>query len=142
MFSKAEAKKLREEFWTNFGKEFPRKWMLYDTKIKEIQLKFSFTSEAARVSLEISSNDDLIRAYYFEKLESLKTILQTEYLPDSIFEEHSQLPEGKIVSRVFAELRMVNIYRKQDWPPVQEFLNDRMELLEKFFLEYRDIIDS
>lgn len=142
MFSKEEAKRLREEFWTHFGKEYPRKWILYDTKIKEIQLKFTFTPEVAQVSLDISSSDELIREYYWDKMLSLKNILLNEYLPDAIFDENYFLPEGKIVSRVYAEIKKVNIYRKNDWLQVQEFLYGRMELLEIFFLEYRDIIDS
>lgn len=142
MFSKEEAKRIREEFWTNFGKQYPRKWMLYDTKIKEVQLKFTFTSEKAQVSLDIYSPDEVIRTYYFDKMLSLKNILLTEYLPDAEFEEDYVLPEGKIVSRVYVELTKVNVYRQKDWPAVQEFLYDRMELLELFFLEYGDIINS
>ncbi len=142
MFSREEAKKLREEFWINFGKNYPRKWVLYDTRIKEVQLKFNFDSNDAQVSLDISSPDDVIRAYYYEKMCSLKNILLTEYLPNAIFEEHYDLPEGKEISRIYTELEGVNIYRKTDWPGVQEFLNDQMQLLESFFLEYKDIIDS
>jgi len=142
MFSKEEAKKLREEFWTDFGKRFSRKWVFYDTKIRDIQLKFTFTNELAQVSLDITSPDEIIREYYFEKLQSLKNILLTEYLPDAEFDAFYQIPEGKIISRVFVEVKRVNIYRKTDWPLVQEFLYDRMDLLEGFFLKYRDIIDS
>ncbi|HSJ66372.1 MAG TPA: DUF4268 domain-containing protein, partial [Anditalea sp.] len=118
------------------------KWILYDTKIKEIQLKFSFTTEDAQVSLDITAVDEVIRAYYYEKMCSLKNILLTEYLPEAIYEEHYQLPEGKIVSRVYVELKNVNVYRKADWPQVQEFLSEQMSILEMFFLEYKDIIDS
>ena len=142
MFSKEEAKKVREEFWISFGKRYKRKWILYDTKIKEIQLKFSFTTEDAQVSLDITAVDEVIRAYYYEKMCSLKNILLTEYLPEAIYEEHYQLPEGKIVSRVYVELKNVNVYRKADWPQVQEFLSEQMSILEMFFLEYKDIIDS
>ena len=142
MFSKEEAKKVREEFWINFGKKFQRKWLLYDTKIKKIQLKFTFDSEVAQVSLDIVSGDNVIRAYYYEKMCSIKNILLTEYLPEAIYEEHYQLPEGKVISRIYTELQGVNVYRKSDWPRVEEFLFDQMQLLEIFFLEYKDIIDS
>ena len=40
MFSKDEAALLRKEFWTSFGKSFPRKWLLYNTKIKGFSFKF------------------------------------------------------------------------------------------------------
>ncbi|UJH91457.1 DUF4268 domain-containing protein [Antarcticibacterium sp. 1MA-6-2] len=140
MFSREESKKIREEFWTSFGKEFPRKWILYNTQIKDLQLKFTFTNQAARVSLDLTSNDEILRAYYFEKLLSLKNILLTEYLPDAEFLEINTLPEGKVISTIFVELKKVNIHNKKDWPPVMEFLEDRMNLLEKFFLEYSDFI--
>lgn len=142
MFSKEEAKRIREEFWTHFGKQYPRKWILYDTKIKEVQLKFTFTSEYAQVSLDIYSPDEIVRAYYFDKMLSLKNILFTEFLPDAEFKEKYVLPEGKVVSRVYVELKNVNVYRQKDWPAVEEFLYDRMDLLEMFYLEYGDVLNS
>jgi len=38
MISKEESKELIQEFWTSFGKEYPHKWILYNTKIKNLQL--------------------------------------------------------------------------------------------------------
>jgi len=40
MFSKEESAQLRKEFWTSFGKSFPRKWLLYNTQIKDFSFKF------------------------------------------------------------------------------------------------------
>jgi len=40
MFSKEEAALLRKEFWTSFGKSFPKKWILYNTQVKGFSLKF------------------------------------------------------------------------------------------------------
>ncbi|MCM4161887.1 DUF4268 domain-containing protein [Antarcticibacterium flavum] len=140
MFSKEESKRIRQEFWTAFGKEHPRKWLLYNTRIKDVQLKFSFDNEKAEVSIDFTSSDELMRDYYFEKLESLKTILLEEYLPDAVYEETYPLPEGKIISRVYTRLNKVNIHNRKDWPPVMDFLEDRMDALERFFLEYADFI--
>ena len=39
MFSKQEAQQLKKDFWIAFGKSFPRKWLLYDTKIKDFSFK-------------------------------------------------------------------------------------------------------
>ncbi len=140
--TKDEAKHIREEFWTNFGKEYKRKWLLYDTRIKEIQLKFTFNTDVAQVSLDITATDEVIREYYWEKMLSLKNILLSDFLPDAEFEENYVLPEGKEISRIFTGVKGVNIYRKKDWPLIMEFLNDRMSILELFFLEYKDVIDS
>ena len=142
MFSKEESKRLRQEFWTSFGKEFPRKWILYNTKIKEIQLKFTFTRKYAQVSLDVTDPDDLIRAYYFEKLQSLQKILNSEYLPEIIYDENYELPEGKIISRIYVQIENVSIHSKKDWPLVKEFLARNMMLLEEFFIDFVDFIKN
>ncbi|GAA4327109.1 hypothetical protein GCM10023115_56980 [Pontixanthobacter gangjinensis] len=140
MFSKEESKKLRQEFWTSFGKEFPHKWLLYNTKMKEIQLKFTFSRKVAQVSLDIDDEDELIRAYYFEKMLSLQNVLKAEYLPEAIFDESYELPEGKIISRVYIEMPGVSVHNKKDWPGVKSFLAEDMLKLEEFFKDFQDFI--
>ena len=142
MFSQEESKKLRQEFWTSFGKEYPHKWLLYNTKMKEIQLKFTFTRKLAQVSLDIVDEDEMIRAYYFEKMQSLQKILKAEYLQDAILEEFYELPEGKIISRVYSEMHGVSIHNKKDWPLVKEFLAEKMLKLEEFFKDFSDFIKN
>ena len=140
MFSREEAKQIRQEFWTSFGKEFPHKWLLYNTKMKEIQLKFSFEHKIAQVSLDITDPDELIRDYYFEKLLSLKTVLKESFLPEIIFAKEYVLPEGKTVSRIYVEKEGVNIYNKKFWPEVKQFLAENMLKLEEFFDDFQDFI--
>jgi len=142
MFNKEDSKKIREEFWTSFGKSYPHKWVLYNTGIKEMQLKFTFNTDFAQVSLDIFCIDEVIQEYYFEKIYALKTILKEEYLQDIVIEDHYLLPEGKEVSKFYLQLDSVNIHNKNHWPQVFEFLNNNMEKLEAFFIEYKDYIDS
>ena len=142
MFSKEEAKKIRQEFWIWFGKEFPRKWLLYNTKIKAVTLKFTFTNKKAEVSLDIEPSDALIRAYYYDKLLSLRGILTNEYLTEAIFDADYTLENGKIISRVYVTENNVSIYNRKSWDTAAVFLNEKMELLERFFIEYQDVIDS
>jgi hypothetical protein len=142
MFSKEESKKLIQEFWTSFGKEYPHKWILYNTKIKDIQLKFTFTTKFAQVSLDIGSQDEIVRSYYFEKLIALKTILKTDYLPEVEFSENYELPEGKTISRIYLQLDEVSIHNKKDWPRVFQFLHAKMLLLEHFFIEHNGYLEA
>ncbi len=139
MFSKAESKKLRQQFWTSFGIVFRRKWVLYNTGIKELQLKFTFNRKFAQVSIDVLDEDPLIRDYYFEKLLSLKNILLSEYLPEAIFDEAYELPEGKVISRVYVQLDNVSIHNRNQWPEAMKFLNDNMEKMEDFFMEYKEL---
>lgn len=142
MFSKEDSKRMREEFWISFGKKYPHKWVLYDTNIKEVQLKFTFNTDFAQVSLDISSKDEVIQEYYFEKIYALKSILKEEYLPQFKIEKQYLLPEGKEVSRFYVQLDSVNIHNKNHWPQVFEFLNSNMLKLEAFFLEYKGYIEA
>ena len=142
MFSKEESRRLREEFWISFGKSFPRKWILYDTKLKGFSFKFHFDTKSAMVVLDLE--DDLEnRIDYWEKLQSLKSILVDDFLPNVIFEEEYLLENGKEISRIYVPLDMkVSIHNKNTWREVMVFFNETMPLFEAFFLEYQDFLEA
>jgi hypothetical protein len=142
MFSKEESRQIRQEFWTSFGKSFPRKWILYNTKIKGFSFKFYFDTKSALVALDLEDNLEN-RINYWEKLLSLKAILSDEYLPEAIFEETYFLENGKEISRIYIPLEQkVSIHNKNSWQSVMVFFNEKMSLFEAFFNEYSDIIKS
>jgi len=142
MFSKEDSKKIRQEFWTTFGSVYPRKWLLYNTKIKDVSLKFTFTTKLAQVSIDIEPHDEIIRAYYYDKLLSLKNILITEYLHNIVFNESYELENGKVIPRLYVELQNVSIHNKKTWEDTMQFLHENMSKLEEFFVEYKDFIDQ
>ncbi|MBD0822909.1 DUF4268 domain-containing protein [Aestuariibaculum marinum] len=142
MFSKEESRKLKQEFWTSFGKSFPRKWILYHTKLKGFSFKFYFDNKKALVALDVE--DDLeYRIKYWEKLEALKSILLDDYLPDAIYDETYFLDNEKEISRIYVPLEQkVSIHNKNTWRDVMEFFNEKMTLFEAFFEEYKDVIEG
>lgn len=142
MFSKEESRLLRQEFWTSFGKSFPRKWLLYNTKIKGLSFKFHFDTKKAFIALDLE--DDLEnRINCWEKLVTLKSILHSDYLPNAIYEEEFYLENGKEISRIYVPLESkVSIHNKNTWQEVMQFFNLNMNLFEVFFEEYKDIIKS
>ncbi len=142
MFSKEESRQLRHEFWTSFGKSFPRKWILYDTKIKGFSFKFHFDTKTALVALDLE--DDLEnRIKYWEKLQSLQSILKSDYLPNAIFDEEYFLENDKEISRIYVPLEQkVSIHNKNTWRDVMEFFNTHMTLFESFFEDYKDILEG
>lgn len=141
MFSKEESRQLRQEFWTSFGKSFPRKWILYNTKIKGVSFKFHFDTKGAMVSLDLEDNLEN-RIKYWEKLESLKTILTKKFLPQAIFEETYYLENGKEISRIYVNLNeKTSIHDKNTWRSAMQFFNETMANFENFFLEYRDFME-
>lgn len=142
MYSKEEAKKIRQQFWTMFGKRYDRKWLLYDTKLKDVVLKFTFEDRRALVSIDINHDDDMFRAYYYEKLVSLRNVMSEEVSDELIFEENYLLESGKMISRVFVMLEGVKIQKQTDWPEVYDFFYNNMDKMESFFLEYKDFIEA
>ncbi len=142
MFSKEESKQLRQDFWIAFGKSFPKKWVLYNTNIKGLTFKFHFDLKKAMVSLDVDHFDLEKRIELWEKIISLKSIIQNDFLPQSQFEDYFILENKKEISRVFVEKKEVSIHNKNTWQETMLFLKETMEIFETFFLEYKDILEE
>ena len=101
MFSKEESAALRQEFWTSFGKSFPRRWLLYNTKIKGVNFKFVANRKNAMICLDIEHSDEIANEILYDQILSLKTILIQDYLPEVIFDSSFELENGKIIRRIY-----------------------------------------
>jgi len=142
MFSREESKKLRQEFWTAFGQQSSRKWILYNTKIKEVNLKFHFDNKIASLGFIIDTEDEILKPYYFDKFLSLKALMLEEINNDLVFEEHYETDSGKIVAYIHLKIDQVSIHNKKTWPEVFDFFNTHMPRFENFFLDYKEVIES
>jgi len=142
MFSREQSKEIREQFWIFFGKRYPRKWLLYNTGVKDFTLKFAFDTDRALVTIDSESRDELDRAYYFDKIWSLKNLMLEEISANMQFDQQYVLQSGKTISRAYIQLDHVNIHNKKHWPQVFDFFNEYMSKLESFYLEYQDFIKA
>ncbi len=142
MYGKEESKRLRQDFWIAFGKSFPRKWVLYQTKIKGMAFKFHFEVNGAMVSLDVDHNDLERRVALWDKLLSLKTLLMTEYLPDAQFNDSYLLDNQKEISRIFVVKEGVSIHNKNTWQESMIFLQEAMQRFEAFFEDYGEVLTS
>jgi len=141
MYGKEESSKLRQEFWTSFGKSFPRKWLLYNTKIKGLSFKFVADRKHAMVSLDIEHTDDIANELLYDQLLSLKTILTDEFLSEVIFDDSYELDNGKIIYRIYVKHKSkFSIYNKNTWRECYEFFMETIPKFELFFYEYEDFI--
>jgi hypothetical protein len=142
MFSKDEAALLRKEFWTSFGKSFPRKWLLYNTKIKGFSFKFVADRKKAMVCLDIENPEELLNLLYFDKMISLKTLLENE-IPEVIFKDDYELESGKKIHRIYVPFEgKFSVHNKNTWRDCYEFYIETMPKFETFFYEYEDVIKS
>ncbi|MBS7320368.1 MAG: DUF4268 domain-containing protein [Myroides sp.] len=141
MFSKEEALQIKKDFWIGFAEAYPRKWILHNTKVKDVSFKFYVDNKTAQVALEIEPKDEEKRKIYFEKMESLKSILIDEYLKEAIFERNYYLPNGKLISRVWVEIdKKISVNNKATWQDIYDFFAENMTQFELFFYEYEEYI--
>lgn len=140
MYSKEETQKLKREFWVTFAEKYPRKWVLYDTKIKDFSFKFYVDNKKAQVLIDIEHRNDDKRTAYFEKIEALKNILEEEFIKDLVFEKDYVLESGKTISRIWVEKLGVGVSNRNNWDIIFDFYNEKMSALELFYLEYDEFI--
>jgi hypothetical protein len=140
MYSKEETQRLKREFWIAFAEKYPRKWVLYDTKIKDFSFKFYVDNKKAQVLIDIEHRSDEKRIAYFEKLEALRTILEEDFIKDLIFEKNYTLESGKTISRIWVEKLGVGVSNRNYWDEIFDFYNEKMNALELFYSEYDDFI--
>lgn len=140
MYSKAENQRLKQEFWIAFAEKYPKKWVLYDTKIKDFSFKFWADNKKAQVLIDIEHRNDTLRWQYFEKLEALKNILEEEFIKDLVYERNFTLENGKTISRIWVEKSGLSVSNRSHWEAIFDFFFEKMQALELFYLEYDEFI--
>lgn len=140
MYSKVETQELKREFWIAFAEKFPRKWILYDTKIKDFSFKFFIDNKTSQVLIDIEHRSSEKRMQYFEKMISLKSILEEEFVQDLVFEKNYVLENGKTISRIWVENTGLGFKNKNNWELIFDFFFDKMYALELFYFDYGDYI--
>lgn len=140
MYSKEENQRLKREFWIAFAEKYPRKWVLYDTKIKDFSFKFYVENTKAQVLIDIEHRNEDKRLQYYEKMEAFRSILETEYISGLVFEKNFTLDSGKTISRIWVEQSQVSVSNRKYWDAIFDFFFEKMNALEMFYLEYETII--
>lgn len=151
MYTKDEKKALVHLFWTSFDwycsqqgylSDRKKKWMLHRTKINNIRLKFDLKKDSVQVAIELFHRDEEERIRIFEKIAACKTIVE-EGFPQGLTWEFLYTNEtGHEVCRIFASLEGYRHHEQSNWPVIFEFMAKNMFLLERNFLEIRDIINE
>ncbi len=149
MYSKEESKTNRLDYWNRFkawsgGKRHKLgkqgRWMMNDTGMKQLKLKFHFDENMAQACIEVDTKNLDKRIEIWEKLESLKSVLENQATFSLCWELEYKLADDKTVSRIYDQLDNVNIYDRSCWKNVNAFLYSRMSVFEEFFVEYKDYL--
>ena len=151
MYSKDELKQLRKDFWEGFGlfcenlprfKYKKRRWILYNTKIKGVEMKFDASREGAFVILEVNLRDKEERLLMFEKIKLYKTIIESWFDQPLIWDSSFVREAGNEVSRVYVQCLGLDIHRHIQWFDFYRFMADGMLKMESAFEEIKEMLTS
>lgn len=151
MYSKDEAKLLRKEFWIVFARRCEivpelrnkkKKWILYDTGLSSVDLKFDVTRTEALVMIEINSRLESRRLEIFETLQKYRLLLEAGFNEPLIWDYCYTRESGQEVCRIYQSLPNVDFHRQNQWPDIFNFFIDNMLILESNFLEIKDALEA
>jgi hypothetical protein len=150
MYTKEELKQLKAEFWEGFSvycgnipafKGRKSKFMLYNTKMKGVELKFDAGRNGAFVILEINLHDESERLLRFEQFEKHKTIME-EAFPDGLIWDFAYVREsGEEVCRIYTQKSGIDLHRRIHWMQFYEFMAYEMLKLERAFKVVKEAIN-
>jgi len=149
MYTKEERRELVQSFWSQFDEycdTIPdlawrkKKWILHDTKISHIDLKFDVDSDLAMVALEINHKSEDRRLRVYELVERYRVLLE-EGFSDGLIWNYCYLNANmQEVCRVYVVKHGVDLYQISDWPVIYQFLAENMLQLQDNFVEIQDVL--
>jgi len=151
MYTKQEASRLREAFWTTFGQYMrpvlsadglKTNWVNYKTGIPGVRFRMDADAKDATIAIELTHADAYTRMAYYHQFEQLKHVLHEtlgepwQWQPDATDEY------GKPTSRISTTLTGINIYNNNDWPQIISFFKPRIIAFDEFWSMTRYSFDG
>jgi len=150
MYSREELKQLKKDFWEGFGvycshvpalKRRKSKFMLYNTKMKGVEMKFDATRKGASVILEINLSNPKQRLEKYEQFVQYKSTMEKQF-PQGLTWDAAYIREcGTEVSRIYTEKNGIDLHRQIQWMEFYQFMSTEMLKLEKAFKLVKDAIE-
>lgn len=146
MIKREEASRLREEFWTTFGKYMAPvpsseglkiNWINYKTTFKDLYFRMDADHQRAWIAIAIEHKDLDVQALYFDQFLEFKTMLHATLGEEWHWQLHSPGKEGRVVSRIYAEKKGVSVFAKDQWPELISFFKPRIIALDHFWEDAR-----
>ena len=156
MYSKEEKKQLKTDFWNGFAaycaaqrgslrRESP--FMLYNTRMKGVELKFDVRRDSVDVVLEANGCN---RAEMYGRISAYKVLFDEAFaaftqsradgacVSQVIYAPDYERESGEMVSRIYVTCGGLDFHRREDWPKFYDFMYTRMTALERVFRDVRE----
>jgi hypothetical protein len=141
MFSKEEAARIKEDFWTAFGRYMSPvpsaeglqiNWVNYHTRLKDVYFRMDAGKKSATISISIEHRDPGIQELYFEQFLEYKNLLHTILGEVWEWELHA-VEDGKVITKISKSLTGVSVFNKEHWPDLISFFKPRIIALDTFW---------
>jgi len=151
MFTREEKKALTHQFWSQFDNycdTIPdlawrkKKWMLYDTKISHIDLKFDIGHDFALVALEINHRSENRRLQVYELVERYRLMLEEGFEGGLTWDFCYINSNNQEVSRIYIEKKGVDLQNTTDSQVIYHFFAEKMLQLQDNFLEIQETLQE
>lgn len=142
MYSKEEAKKLKQEFWTAYGQYMALtpsadgervNWVNYKTGIKHLYFRMDATNKAVTIAVEMTHPDAGIRQLMYNQFLELKNVLHDTLEEEWIWDEVFYDEDGRKIARIWTSREKLSIFNKEHWPEIISFLKPRIVALDEFW---------
>lgn len=149
MYSKQEAGRLKQAFWTAFGRYMAPvpaadgtaiNWINYHTGIKHVFFRMDAGKERTTIGIEITHPEPLKRHELFALFQLNQRMLHKAVGEEWVWQKdvddmHQQ------VSRIGKTETGINIFRQEDWPAIISFLKPRIIGLDLFWQEVKPLFE-
>ena len=151
MYTREEASKIRQEFWTKFGRYMAPvvsaegekvNWVNYKTGIPHLYFRMNAGKEEATVSVEIMHRDPAFANKIYEQFLLLKPMLEEHTGEEWGWHALCENEYGQVLSRITITASPLNIFKESDWPGIISFLKPRMIALDAFWNDYKMIFET
>lgn len=150
MYTREQRSQLRQAFWKAFGQYIAPhpsaegtkiNWINYKTGFKDVYFRMQADHKSASISIELTHADAEIQALFFQQFTELSHILHS-YLDETWeWQLHTTDENGSTISRIYKELKPVNVLDRNDWPQLISFFKPRIIALDAFWSDARYTFD-
>lgn len=142
MYSKEQASKIRQSFWTTFGQYLSlhpsaegmkANWINYKTSFKYVNFRMKAEKKYAWIGIEITDPDIEIQELFYEQFLQNKTYLESTLAEDWEWRLQEADENNRIVSTIGITLNNVSVFNEDDWPALISFFKPRIIALDEFW---------
>jgi hypothetical protein len=142
MFSREESSRIKQEFWTAFGRFMSPvpsaegikvNWINYHTRLKDVFFRMDAGQRSAAIYISLEHSDADIRELYFEQFLELRGLLHASLMEEWEWQSRVTAADGKVISRIYKEIPGVSVFNKDHWPELISFFKPRIIALDSFW---------